>query len=284
MKTIRISLLALVCTLAAHADFSYTQTRKGGPAGGGAGDAATKHYFKGQKMAAENSGTTSIVDLDAQTITTVNRPAKTYSVMKFSDLGQAVKSANIEAKSDVKQTGQKKNINGYNAAEVMMTMAVDNPQMAQPAMKMTLEVHMWLSPDPPGAQEMSAFYRKNMDKFPWAAVAGGGTNSAMQKAMADMQRQVAQLGGVAVLQVIKMKAANEAQMMQSMEQARAKLEAMKKAGGPQAQEAEQALARMGAMGRAGGGSLFEVTMESTGFSTAPVPDSVFAIPAGYTKK
>jgi hypothetical protein len=78
--------------------------------------------------------------------------------------------------------------------------------------------------------------------------------------------------------------AQQAQMAQGMEQARARLEAMKKAGGPQAQAAEQALARMGGMGGAGGGSMFEITMESSGFSTAPVPDSVFAIPAGYTKK
>lgn len=276
MKTIRITLLALACTLAAHADFSYTQTRKGGPAGAAAGDAATKHYFKGQKMAAENSGISSIVDLDAQTVTNINHATKTYTVMKFSDLGQAMKSANIEAKSDVKQTGQKKNINGYNAVEVVMTMAMDNPQVAQSGMKMTMEIDMWLSPDPPGAQEMSAFYRRNLDKFPWAAMGGGGANSGMQKAMGDMQRQIAQLGGVAVLQVIKMKPGNDAQ---GIDQTRAKLEGMKKAGGPQAQAAEQALARMGA-----GGSLFEVTMESTGFSTASVPDSVFAIPAGYTKK
>ena len=288
MKTIRITLLTLVCTLAAHADFSYTQTRKGaGTGGAAAGDAAMKHYFKGQKMAAQSSATSSIVDLDAQTITNINHATKTYTVMKFSDLGQVMKGSNVDAHADVKQTGQKKNINGYNAVEVVMTMAMDNPQLAQSAMKMTMEIDMWLSPDPPGAQEMSAFYRKNMDKFPWAAMGGGGANSGMQKAMGDMQRQIAQLGGVAVLQVIKMKGGNDAQsaqMAQNMEQTRAKLEAMKKAGGPQAQAAEQALARMGAMSGAGGGSLFEVTMESTGFSTASVPDSVFAIPAGYTKK
>jgi hypothetical protein len=282
MKAIRITLLALAGTLAAHADFSYTQTRKGGPGGA---DTASKHYFKGQKMAMQSSSISSIVDLDAQTITTLNHTARTYSVMKFSDLGQAMQGTNIDAKVDVKQTGQKKNINGYNAAEVVMTMAVDSPQA--PQMKMTMEIDMWLSPDPPGAQEMSSFYRKNMDKLPWAAMAGGGANPGMQRAMADMQRQMAQLGGVPVLQVVKMKPSNNAQaaqMTQGMDQMRARLEEMKKAGGPQAQAAEQALARMGGMRGAGGGSLFELTTESTGFSAAPVPDSVFAIPTGYTKK
>jgi hypothetical protein len=57
------------------------------------------------------------------------------------------------------------------------------------------------------------------------------------------------------------------------------MEAMAKQGGPQAAAAQQALARMG--GGATGGSLFETTMESSGFSSSSIPDSVFAIPAGF---
>ena len=49
----------------------------------------------------------------------------------------------------------------------------------------------------------------------------------------------------------------------------------------QAAMAEQMLARMG--GAAGGGSLFEVTMESSGFSTSAIPDSVFVVPGDYKK-
>jgi hypothetical protein len=46
------------------------------------------------------------------------------------------------------------------------------------------------------------------------------------------------------------------------------------------------MARMGAARGApgGGGSLFEMTTESSDFSTNSIPDSIFAIPAGYTKK
>jgi hypothetical protein len=102
----------------------------------------------------------------------------------------------------------------------------------------------------------------------------------MQKAMADMQRKLARMGGVPVLQTTRMTAAGNPQMEAGMEQARARLEEMKKQGGQQAATAEQMLARMGG---AGGGSLFEVTVESSGFSTASIPDSVFAIPADYQK-
>jgi hypothetical protein len=108
--------------------------------------------------------------------------------------------------------------------------------------------------------------------------------------MAAMQRKLASIGGVTVMQVMRTKmagapGANDAQM-QKMQQAMAQLEAMKKAGGAQAQAAEQALARLGAARGAagGGGSVFEMTTESSDFSTNSIPDSIFAIPAGYTKK
>jgi hypothetical protein len=71
---------------------------------------------------------------------------------------------------------------------------------------------------------------------------------------------------------------------EKMQQAMAQVEAMKKAGGAQAQAAEQIMARMGGLRGGSGGSLFEMTTESGDFSTASISDSVFAIPAGYTKK
>ena len=89
-----------------------------------------------------------------------------------------------------------------------------------------------------------------------------------------------------LLQTVKAKAAGggaqAAQMQPAMAQARAQMEAMIKQGGPQAAAAQQALARMGGAS-SGGGSLFEMTMESSDFSTSGIPDSVFAIPAGFQK-
>jgi len=76
--------------------------------------------------------------------------------------------------------------------------------------------------------------------------------------------------------------AQAAQMQAGMAQARAQMEAMVKQGGPSAAAAQQALASMG--GSAAGAPLFEVTMESSGFSANPIADSVLAIPAGFQKK
>ena len=281
MRTGHLLLCTVACTLAPRADFSYTQTRKSTKsiAGAGVGDAVTKHYLKGQKMKVDSGRTASIFDFDAQTFTTIDHQKKTYSVTPFSALGSALKQGDITATVDVKETGQKKNINGFNASEVVMTIGMEGGRGGAQAMKMQMEMEMWLSRDVPGVQELRAFYQKNGERFPWSAL-GGGANPGMQKAMADMQKKVASLGGVPVLQITRMKAAGNPAQNAQMEQARARMEEMKKQGGQQAAMAEQMLARMGG---AAGGSLFEVTMESSGFSTSSIPDAVFAIPADYQK-
>ena len=282
MKTATILIIMLCATATAYADFSYTMAQKnqGSPT---PGPTSTRFLFKGQKMMTDRSSGATIVDFDAQTVTTLNKTQKTYSVMKFSEIGQGLKQTDIETKIDVKETGETKTINGFKASEMVMTMEVDSPQMAQAGMKMQMEIDIWRSLDVPGAQEMKAFYRRNGANFPWAAMGSSGAHG-MQKAMADMQRKMADAGGVTLLQTVRTKSAGAGGGAQAdqMQKARAQMEAMIQQGGPGADAARQALARMPAAG-AGGGSLFEVTMESSGFSTAGIPDSAFAIPAGFQK-
>jgi hypothetical protein len=177
MKTTRITILALACSLAAHADFSYTQTRKstGGMAAGAmqGQNPTTKHYLKGQKMKMDMGSTATIMDFEAQTLTSINNNDKTYTVTKFSDLGQALKDTGADVQIDVKETGQHKSINGFNCSQVVMTMTMEGMQQGPPGMKMTVEMEMWLSPDVPGASEARAFFQKNGDKFSYASMAGG---------------------------------------------------------------------------------------------------------------
>jgi hypothetical protein len=279
MKTATILIIMLCATATAYADFSYTMAQKN-QGSATPGPTSTRFFFKGQKMMTDRSSGATIVDFDAQTVTTLNKAQKTWSVMKFSEIGQGLKQTDIETKIDVKETGETKMINGFKASEMVMTMEVDSPQMAQAGIKMQMEIDIWRSLDVPGAQEMKAFYRRNGAKFPWSAMGSSGAQG-MQKAMADMQRKMADAGGVTLLQTVRTKSAGGAQAAQ-MQKARAQMEALIQQGGPAADAARQALARMPAAG-AGGGSLFEVTMESSDFSTASIPDSAFAIPAGFQK-
>ena len=247
MKTVTLLVVTLCSSAAAYADFSYTTTRKAQGPTAAAAPSSTKYYYKGQKMMTDSDATAMIMDFESQTVTTVHKTQKTWSVTKFSDVGQVVKQADIDAKMDVKETGQKKMINGFNATQVIMTMEMDSPQMSQAGMKMQMEVDTWLSSDVPGAQELKAFHQKNARNMPWAAMTGNA--AGMQKAVADIQRKMANIGGVPLLQVVKVKSAGggaqAAQMQAGMAQARAQMEAMVKQGGPQAAAAQQALARMG---------------------------------------
>jgi hypothetical protein len=281
MKTAFLVCFTLLAGMTARADFSYTSTRKSGPGPGG----TTKYFFKGQRMATDSGETTMILDFDAQTMTSINKASKTYTVRNFSDLNQAASQAISDTKIDIKETGQRKKINGYDAKELLMTIEMDSPRAG---MKMQMEMSMWLSSDVPGKQELRAFYQRNMERFPWGAM-GGQSNPQMQKAMGDLQRKMASMDGVTVLQVIKMKSPGaggdeqNAQMAQAMAQMKAHLEEMQKQGGPAAAQAQQALARMGGASAGGSGSMFETEMESSDFSTGSIPDSTFAIPAGFQK-
>lgn len=281
MQTARIVMLALLVGAAARADFSYTMTRHSSGAAAAAGEQATKYYLKGEKMMTDMGMMALVIDFASQTVTAINKTQKTYTVTPFAQLGQ-MGQGGPDVQVDFKETGQRKVINGFNASQAVMSM-----QMEQGAMKMQLEMEFWVSSDVPGAQELGAFYRRNAEHFPWTAVGAGG-NPSMQKAMAAMQKRLAGMNGVPVVEVVRVKRAggNEPQMQQAqagMSQARERLEAMAAQGGPQGEAAKQALARMGAMSGAGSGVLSETTMEGSAYSTSTIPDSIFAIPAGFEK-
>jgi hypothetical protein len=292
--------MALSIAVFARADFSYTTNRKttGGSMAAMAGNAAdgtSKTYFKGQKLKSETGDVATIIDFDAQTITTINNKQKTVSVKGFGDVA-AARPNESNAVINVKETGAKKTVNGFDASELVMTMDLDVAEM-RPMGKMQMEMDMWLSKDVPGVGELRAFYKRNMDKFPWAALSGGAGNPGMQAGMASLQRKIAEMDGVQVLQVVKIKAAGGGAAAPAMPQmtpdqsakmadAMAKLQAMQKQGGPAAAAAAQAMARMGNMqpgAAAPSNSMIEMTMESSGFSSDAIPDSVFAIPPDYKR-
>jgi hypothetical protein len=137
----------------------------------------SKHYFKGRMMKTETGDTSTIIDFDAQTLTTINNRLKTVTVRSLSDIGAAAGHNGASVQIDVKETGQQKTINGYNAKELIMTMDVDVRQARQMG-KMRMEMDLWLSTDVPGIGELKSFYQKNMERFPWAALSGGSGNAA----------------------------------------------------------------------------------------------------------
>ena len=304
MKALTLTTIALAGAACANADFSYATVQKttGGALAqfaGAAGNRTMKYFLKGQKMKVDMGDVATILDFDAQTITTINTAQKTISVKGFNDL--AGTAANVDAKLDVKETGQKKTVNGFSASELLMTMEMDLAQAGRggPGGKMQVEMDMWISPDPPGAGERRAFYAKNASRFPFSALTGGGANAGMASAIAEMQKKMASMNGVQVQQIIRMKPLGGAPgapaipglsgpQAAQLAQARKQLEEMAKGGGPGAAIAQQQLARMPGGAPAAGGNtpadvLMEITMDSGEFSTSSIADSVFAAPADYRK-
>lgn len=269
MQTIKFLVLTVIAAAAAHADFSYITVTKSP-----AGETTSKHYIKGQKLITDNGTTVTIMDLDSQTMTTVNKTHKTYTVKSFSEMYGKSAPAGMNMNVDIKKTGQTKNVNGFDTEEMVMTMAMDSSQAGRPGakgppMQMQMEMHFWMASDVPGIEEARAFYQKNADRMPWAAMTGG------MGGMAEVYHKLATMHSFPVLTVMKMGSADPQQQAR-LDAARAQIEAMKKQGGPQAAMADKILAQMG------GGSN-DVTNESSGFSGASVSDSVFAIPADYQK-
>jgi len=287
MKLTAVLVLAVAGSVAVHADFSYTSTMKGGGMMPASAARPTHTLIKGDKMKVDTGDHAMIMDFGSQTITHINHAQKTYSVMPFGEVASQAGQAGVEVNVDVQETGQRKVISGFNCRQVIMTMEMDSPQARQQgaAMKMRMTMELWVSPDVPGYQELRSLHQRISSGPGWAAMMRG-SGAGMQKNMAELQRKMANLNGVPVLQIMKMGAAGDAaqtaQMQQGMAQARAQLEAMKAKGGEQAKMAEAALARMGGAGSSGG-SMMEMTIESSGFSTATIPAAEFAPPAGYQK-
>jgi hypothetical protein len=265
-------LLVIWLAEAAWADFRYVTTIKGSSAKSGS---ITRHAIKGNKMKMDSGTTVLISDLDAGTITTLLPASKTYTVRPIGQAGDALPKAGVDLKVDLKDTGQQKKIGPYQCRLYVLTMTSTSQGGG-----MRMENEMWVSSDVPGAAEIKASFVKMADRgfFP------GSGDPQTRKMMLDMQRQMAKLNGVTVLQVTRMKAGDDKQSKQlqvQMENLRAQMEALKKAGGKQAEMAEKALSSMGGAGR--GNYLIELTTESSGFSSSPIPASEFAIPAGFKK-
>ncbi len=302
-KTVAVCAIALAASLTASADFSYSRTQKvtGGSMGAMAGtgaDRTSKSYFKGQKSADISSDITTIIDFGAQTITTINHAQKNYKIVKMGDAVAGAAGVKADLAVDVKPTGQKKMVNGFNASETVITMNTSLEMGRGQSMQLQMEISVWTSTEVPGGEEMRAFYKKNAANMPWAAMMGAGGNQSIQKAIADVQKKLTELEGTPVEEIIHVKPAGGTQMAMpampqmsaaqqaQMQAAMAKMQEMAKQPGPAGAAAQAQLSKMGPMmggGAAAGSSpsLIDLTIDSTGFSGAAVPDSVFAIPDGY---
>ncbi len=216
------------------ADFSYEQTTK---ITGGAmvammrvAGAFSKQarepikqtiIVKGDRMVTLGTDSAHIIDLGKETITDVNFKNKTYSVITFAQMQQALaamqakmqsqkgaEGADVSFSAKVKETGQTKAIAGLTAKEVLLILemqAKDRESGQQGKMEMVAD--MWLAPSIPGYEEVREFQKRMAAKLAWApggAGMMGQSQPGMAKGMAELYKEAAKLDGVPVLQITRM--------------------------------------------------------------------------------
>jgi hypothetical protein len=194
---------------------------------------------KGNRMLHGNKDRASVIDLDNETITEINYQKKTYSVMTFAEMKQAMEQAmqrmkdapkqppqqasqeqkpdvKTDFKLDIKNTGESREIAGLQAKETILTMSVEGTdQQSGNKGAMVIVSDMWLAPKIPGYDEITRFHRRMAEKMavwtPDSAMNPMMGRPDMARAMENMRKEGAKMEGIPVLTVMKMTGSAEGQ-------------------------------------------------------------------------
>jgi len=292
------------------ADFSYRETSQitGGAMAGmmklvskqSRGETETTVALKGNKMARRSAAHLNVIDLDARTITDVDLEKKTYAVMTFDEMKQAMENLSkkmkqnndVQFKVSADATGKTKQIAGFDAKEIVMRMTMEaTDAKSKQSGAMSVVTDLWFAENVPGYAEVAAFYRKMAEQMNWTP--GGGmfaSQPQMAKGMTEAFKEIAKMNGAPVLQIVAM---GPDGMAPPSADAPVKQEGPKPSAGSILGGALGG--RLGGLGRkkadpppqdqapAGAqptGSMIEMRMEYSGFATT-ADASMFDIPAGF---
>ena len=314
----------LVFLLAAYplsADFSYQETSKitGGMLAGmmkvaGVFSKQAREpiqgtvSLKGNRLSHRGASHASIIDLDQKTITEIDLQKKTYSVMTFDEMKQALDNmaakmrqkpdAQMNVKVSANATGNSKQISGYNAREMLVKIELQGTdEKTGQTGAMVVTTDLWIAPVVAGYSEIRDFYKRMGAELNWTP--GGNmfmSRPDVAKGMAEAMKEIATLDGTPVFQTTTMGGAGTAPSGDGTAAA---------APPPQQQQQQEkpsisgALAGRFGLGRkksqdsqpaqqqqqqqAAPGTLLEMTTEYTNFSSGAVDPSMFEIPAGFKK-
>lgn len=193
-------------------------------------------YLKDNRLANVSPDQIQIIDLDKETITQIDVQKKTYTVMTFDQMKQAIENArqqmqkqaaqqpsqpapnpdaqNVQMSFDVKvrKTGAQKDISGLQSSEAIltMTMTATNTQTQQSG-NMAITNDMWMVPEIPGYDQVRDFYKRFAAKMSDATVGLGydfskmlAQNPSANQALGDMAKEMQKLDGVPIMQVMRM--------------------------------------------------------------------------------
>jgi hypothetical protein len=253
-----LGLMALILMPVLHADVKTkerTQLKFEGFLGGiinRFGGAATKEGItstvavKGNRLARINDLTGQIIDLGEQKVYDLDMKKKEYKVVTFAELRQQIKDAQekaakqakdmpaqdkenldnagkqIEFEADVKETGQKKSIAGYDTHEVILTItAHEKGKKIEDSGGFIMASDMWLGPKVAGLDEIAAFEQKFFQAVYGQALGIDPQQMGQMMAMypsfskmaAEMQTQGRKLQGTPLLTTTTFEAMKSAEAM-----------------------------------------------------------------------
>lgn len=261
----------------ARADFSYEQASKitgGFLAGmmkfvGAFSKKATEPMkstvlVKGDRLANVGAENAQVVDLAKETITDINLKNKSYSVITFAQMAEAMQrmmekakqeqsaeNVNAEFKMSVTPTGQTRQINGLETKEVVMKFEIESKDKESGQQgSLTTTSNMWLAPKISGYDEVTSFYQRMGQKIAWTpggmALAMGRSDVA--KMMSNVSKESAKLDGIPVLQIMRMGGESDGQQAEAGQAA----QPVPQAAPAEPQEQDGAKVVAGALGRFGG--------------------------------
>ena len=258
------AIVVLACSAVGFADVRIeekTQMKFGGTMGrlvnmfGGRGareGVVSIVAVKGDRKATRNGDTGQIIDLREEKVYDVDFKDKSYKVTTFAEIRRQMeearkkaaeaardagapapapqqKTANepqVDVDFSMKESGQRREINGLNTREVIMTVAVrEKGKKLEENGGMVLTSNIWLTPEIPGSDEVAAFdlrYAKQLgllamfDAQQMAALAA--MYPMMQQAMERFEAENVKMDGTAVLTVVTLDAVASAEQAKQQQQ------------------------------------------------------------------
>ncbi len=272
---------------------------------------------KGNRKATTGENTREIIDLDEQKIYELDMKKKNYRVVTFDEMKQRLAEAReqaakapqnekqdsakqMEFELDLKESGQKRLISGYDCREVVVTITGhEKGKTLEEAGGMVMTSHIWLGPEIAGLKEIQDFDVRYAKALAESFDLGGSAEQmamatamfpGMKGMMAKMQTESVNMTGSQLLTETTIETAkNPAQVSQEQEQ-------------PKDSDSSSGISSItGGLGGMLGRRMKKKSSEedagkpknrSTILSTshellkveASAPDADFAIPAGFKEK
>ena len=256
-RTLLAILLATGVAFSVSADVAIKQTT-GGKGMGISGTTTGTTYIKGDRMRSDvqmgDKIQSTIFDVDAQKMYMFDSKKKEADVWDMAAFGAEMsKSVDVSGmKASIKPNGQKKAFGTHSADGYDMEISVPAQLGGNKDMTMTITMTgpVWMVKNAPGAADYNRFYKAAAEKgwiFGDPRAAKGQPGQA--KAMAEMYRQFAEIGGIAYEMDMQMKM-----------------------GGSAGNPLGGMLARLGNV---------QMTTVVQDVQTSPLSDDLFAPPAGY---